>query len=612
MLHIVYGAAGKAEWEQKQKDADPQDPLLRFQYQPPSGEKFAKDFQPQLFHLSIAAQSRISIEQVQSQVAGRLFAQGVLAGDSIAAVGYDTVAGERRLGQVYCTNRPSGLYLIPLSSDGQGANAESTAVTAVQSRVKLTQATLRSLSEGDVSRVSSQNRAARSPRVTPSHDGKSSLIWLETPLGGAHNTSSAIMRLDLHGAEASKPTGAREIISLDWPWVVESGESKKHGSGLFVDNLPKQPFFRASRDGPVLFGLTTIAGSQRLVRAFDLDGTPAQEQEAWLAQTPDASYAFLAGDLQRGGYLAQRSAPSSPPCLLWATSGYQAVCLWRGPQPDSLEVDVHVYDIAATKNSQSGSDDVVEAIFARPAKATKPPCILLPHGGPHGTTTLDWAPGLAAWLACGYSVLAPNFHGSLGRSRKFVDSLIGRAGTLDIEDCIKTADWAVSQGHVDPSQVYLSGGSHGGFILGHLSGRYPQRWKAVAMRNPVTHIGEQFVGTDIRDWCCAELGLPFDFSRPPTYLDPDLYAEMDKVSPLQYYRDVTAPILILLGNADQRVPPLQGIALYHALMAEAKAKVAACIFDGADHALDTVEAARGSWVAQWKWFEEARLGGTAE
>lgn len=121
----------------------------------------------------------------------------------------------------------------------------------------------------------------------------------------------------------------------------------------------------------------------------------------------------------------------------------------------------------------------------------------------------------------------------------------------------------------------------------------------------------------------AELGLPYPFDAPPPFLSPENFKTLSDASPARLVDKVEAPVLMLLGDSDQRVPPTQGLAYYHALRSRVERETdgvrsrsgntsrlrAECLwFKGADHALDTVESARGAWLATWKWFEEARRG----
>jgi acylaminoacyl-peptidase len=112
---------------------------------------------------------------------------------------------------------------------------------------------------------------------------------------------------------------------------------------------------------------------------------------------------------------------------------------------------------------------------------------------------------LAFLASCGYCVLQVNYRGSTGFGRATLESLIGEAGTLDVEDCLRALAAAVAAEHSDPARVAVFGGSHGGFLGAHLIGQHPSRFRAACLRNPVTDIASMVGVTDIPDWCFGAL-----------------------------------------------------------------------------------------------------------
>lgn len=70
--------------------------------------------------------------------------------------------------------------------------------------------------------------------------------------------------------------------------------------------------------------------------------------------------------------------------------------------------------------------------------------------------------------------------------------------TLCLALCINTCP---SIGFADGSRASVCGGSHGGFLTGHLMGQHPDRFKCAGLRNPVLNIALMVGLSDIPDWC---------------------------------------------------------------------------------------------------------------
>lgn len=67
-----------------------------------------------------------------------------------------------------------------------------------------------------------------------------------------------------------------------------------------------------------------------------------------------------------------------------------------------------------------------------------------------------------------------NYRGSIGQGQSSVEFLCGRVGDTDVKDVHQTTKAVCKQfSYIDPDRIVLFGGSHGGFLVTHLSGQFP-------------------------------------------------------------------------------------------------------------------------------------------
>jgi len=129
----------------------------------------------------------------------------------------------------------------------------------------------------------------------------------------------------------------------------------------------------------------------------------------------------------------------------------------------------------------------------------------------------------------------------------------------DVRDCLTAIDHVINEKLIDASKVAVVGISHGGFLTTHLIGQAPDRFVAGAARNPVCNLALMIGTTDIPDWCymvaCGTEAKQYASESP----SPDHLRLFYEKSLIAHISKVKAPLLMLLGGADLRVPVSNGL-----------------------------------------------------
>jgi dipeptidyl aminopeptidase/acylaminoacyl peptidase len=104
--------------------------------------------------------------------------------------------------------------------------------------------------------------------------------------------------------------------------------------------------------------------------------------------------------------------------------------------------------------------------------------IVIPHGGPTWQHVNDWSPSIQYLVSHGFIVIAPNYRGSTGFGRAFMEANRGDCGGGDIRDCVAAVDFLKETGYVDSRRVAFMGASYGGYLTLMALARFPDLWVA--------------------------------------------------------------------------------------------------------------------------------------
>ena len=233
--------------------------------------------------------------------------------------------------------------------------------------------------------------------------------------------------------------------------------------------------------------------------------------------------------------------------------------------------DLWIYDVAASSGTQlthsaiasidpdnippselvhykSFDGTVVSAILWIPFNLKRDgtnPAIVIAHGGPTGQTEDGWNPTAVAYASRGYICIAPNVRGSTGYGIPFQKANYQDLGGGDLQDEVYAVDFLKQTGYVDAKRVGITGNSYGGFMTMMAVSKTPDVWAAGVEQYGVANWRTMLTHADpfLQEYVKGLLGDP----------EHDA-AAYDKTSVLQFIGGEKAPLLLLQGENDIRVP----------------------------------------------------------
>jgi len=408
-----------------------------------------------------------------------------------------------------------------------------------------------------------------------SHDGASIAVLSQTPKIGFHYVRSFI--------DVCNATGARHVATIDNAadgigWI--NGEKDLVFLSTTSEVLTPDHVWTVAAGGGTPMDRTPKLEGSAMQLSVDANGNAwvivargvRSDVDAFQNNSLTPTYQWPEGTID--------SNPVSPQIASAQTASAPAVQAFTVADPQHASNVAIAHGNTLQRITNEGEDQLakvalgevravhwtskegiaLEGIVTFPADyqaGRKYPFMVVPHGGPEGNDTLWLDTRARIFAGMGYIVLQPQYRGSTGYGTDFLNAIYQHFGDRAYRDVDSATDHAIAQGWADPNRLTIFGWSAGGFMTSWTVTQ-TNRYKAA------------IEGAGITDWLSfmwtSDLQqIDYDARWPDK--DPEAFLTFSAV---MHSENVTTPLLILHGSADERVPTFQGRELFEVLAARGK------------------------------------------
>lgn len=216
---------------------------------------------------------------------------------------------------------------------------------------------------------------------------------------------------------------------------------------------------------------------------------------------------------------------------------------------DFSHIDGTLFSSSTPISFDASDGQKIHGYLSRPISAPADaniPLVVLVHGGPRSRDYWEFDREVQLLTSQGYGVLRVNFRGSDGYGSQFLAAGNKHWGDRIQQDIIEGTKWALAQGGFDSHKVCIMGASFGGYSAVQSATLEPDLYQCVVANAGVYDLELTFKEGDIQDrlWgkSYLELVLGSDESL------------MRQFSPVNNVEKLSAPVFIVHGKKDRRVP----------------------------------------------------------
>src|SRR5579875_439949 len=240
--------------------------------------------------------------------------------------------------------------------------------------------------------------------------------------------------------------------------------------------------------------------------------------------------------------------------------------------PLQVETDQLAAPEAGTVASFDG--ETIPYSVYRPRDAEGAPVVVHIHGGPESQAHQLFSPVIQALVASGFGVVVPNVRGSTGYGKRYA-GLDDTTRRLDSVRDLAAIHGALADLGFDPDRAALWGGSYGGYMVLAGLAFQPELWAAgvdiVGIASLVTFL--ENTSAYRRAHREREYGSLAD--------DREFLVE---ASPMTHIEDMRAPLFVIHGRNDPRVPVSEAEQIVASLR-ERDVRCELCVYEDEGHGL---------------------------
>ena len=342
-----------------------------------------------------------------------------------------------------------------------------------------------------------------------------------------------LRRLYLTGLDGE---GSRLLIP-DFDRSVQSPVWSGDGSGVYV---------QYSDQGNTKIGFISLQGEHKLI-ASNVGGTSLGR--------PYSSGSF---SVSSNGRIAYTVTGPARPADLALGPDKQGEFRQVTRLNDDLLGHKELATVEEIRFKSSFDGRPVQGWIAKPPgfdPSRKYPLVLEIHGGPFANYGDRFSAEVQLYAAARYVVLYTNPRGSTSYGEEFGNLIHHNYPGEDYDDLMSGVDAVIEQGYVDPSNLFVTGGSGGGVLTSWIVGK-TSRFRAAVVAKPVINWYSFVLTADSYNFFYKYWFPGFPWEHAEHYL---------KRSPLSLVGNVKTPTMLLTGEEDYRTPMSETEQYYQAL-----------------------------------------------